>query len=329
MARLIIVPQYPTRLRYQEWWFTELPKRYEDYFNNVIVLGAKKIDAEGRNGANRTGFAPVQKAIAFEMAQINEYMEMEIYEDDILLLCDISFPGIFANILYHKKPDKCFAICHATSRNTLDYFSPTRYSKWDVETGVSKLFDGIFVATEYHKEKLAWKNTYTVGLPLPPFHYEWEKRTQISKLKRRNNIISTSRDNIQKRNKLIEREITKRLGEEVISPPENMKTWDDYYYFLLESKVVVITSKEETFGYQVLDAICAGCIPIAPARYSYPELLPSLYLYQDTEELINKIKKALSDTTEICAPLKIINKDECENFYIKTASIMLCKEGDK
>jgi len=39
MKRLIIVPQYPTKLRYQEWWWNELPKEMFNYFDDIIVLG--------------------------------------------------------------------------------------------------------------------------------------------------------------------------------------------------------------------------------------------------------------------------------------------------
>jgi hypothetical protein len=38
--RLIFVPQFPTKLRYQNWWITEFPHQFKNYFDEVITLGA-------------------------------------------------------------------------------------------------------------------------------------------------------------------------------------------------------------------------------------------------------------------------------------------------
>ena len=41
MSRLIFVPQYPAKMRYQEWWLSEFSKNFWNHYDNVIVLGIR------------------------------------------------------------------------------------------------------------------------------------------------------------------------------------------------------------------------------------------------------------------------------------------------
>lgn len=280
MGRLILVPQYPTKLRYQEWWWDMFPKRFKDYFDTVIVLGKNRNTLPGV-GSN---FAPINEAIQFETQQINEFLNLELHDNDILLLNDLSFPGLFAHILYHKRPKKCFAICHATSKNRYDYFAKDRRSKYPVEKGVAKLFNKIFVASHYHKDKLGWENTSVVSLPFAPFA---GRQSTIQY-----NILSVARPGKQKRNAHLERLLERALQQTIFYP--SPKSWEEYYDYLSKSKILLITSNEETFGYQVLDALANGCIPVAPNRFSYPELLPSNFLYNNYIEMIELVDDILN-----------------------------------
>ena len=50
MSKIIFVPQYPSRLRYQEWWFDEFRLQFEK--NKLcITLGEKYL--ENKNGKNK------------------------------------------------------------------------------------------------------------------------------------------------------------------------------------------------------------------------------------------------------------------------------------
>jgi len=51
------------------------------------------------------------------------------------------------------------------------------------------------------------------------------------------------------------------------------------------SKILLITAHEDTFGYQIVDAIINGCVPLARNDLAYPELLPKEYLYNDIKIL--------------------------------------------
>ena len=68
---------------------------------------------------------------------------------------------------------------------------------------------------------------------------------------------------------------------------------DDYYKYISESKVMIISAREETYGYQVIDAVLNNCVPIASNKFSYRDILPREYLYNNEEELYTLISKVL------------------------------------
>src|SRR6188508_1070991 len=157
-SRLIIVPQYPAFLRYQSWWLERLAE-YHHYFDEVLLIAPPIEEAVVPKGF----FAPLDAALRYETAQIEYYVKKVILRpDDALLLCDISYPGLFANVLFHKRPKRCFAICHGSALNRFDIFAGDRWAKRPVENGVSRLFDTVFVASEYHKRKLCWPNVTVI-----------------------------------------------------------------------------------------------------------------------------------------------------------------------
>lgn len=314
MSRLIFVPQYPSKLRYQEFFYTEFPKQLSNYFDEVIILGLHYIDFTIKNfrSDNDEGlFSSRYLSINLECEQINEYLELKIKPDDILLLMDISYPGFFSNVLYHKPIKNSYCYCHATSKNNLDIFENVRYSKFPCETAHSKLFNKVFIGSDYHDSKLIeWSNTEIVGLPIPPFK-------TFKGNKKEYEIISVARPNSQKINKELEDKVEKEFG---LIIRKDCGSWEEYYEFLSKSKILLITTKEETFGYSCLEAIMNGTIVIAPNHFSYPELLPSEFLYNNYDDLSLKIWSALHG--DLKAPEKLLCNDLCENFYENIAKIM-------
>jgi len=309
MSRIIFVPQYPTPLRYSEWWFYQFPKEFEKRGFEVITLGKNYLNAIK---SSPEMFSPINEAIEFECQQINEYTKIKIYNDDILFLSDISFPGIFPNILYHKRCKKQYVFCHATAINNFDYYAPLKNPKFATETALSTLFDKVFVGSYYHREKLinhakelGWTNTVVTRLPFPPF-------SPSDNTKKYNFFCSASRPTKQKVNLDLEIEIESYFKNKKIYRIE-ASSWEDYYTKLSSCKYLLITSSEETFGYQVVDAIINNCIPIAPKAFSYPELIPEEYLYPVKGD-VSKIVEVI-ESVDSLPELKC--KREMELFYDK------------
>ena len=311
MQRIIFVPQYPTKLRYQEWWYTEFPKQFKKHGFDVRVLGENYVIESKLTTGTSDMFSPIKQAIEFETYQINEYMNMELKEDDILFVSDISFPGFFCNVLYHKECSKMYAFCHATSLNILDYFNSVSYSKFPVESSHAFLFDTVFVGSKYHQNKLQavddkyWKNTMVTYLPFQP------KDTKIGGVEKVFDIMSASRKSPQKVDIVLEELVEAHFSK--ISRPIS-QSWLNYFWNLNRSKILLITSYEDTFGYQIADAVTNNCIPIARRSLAYPELLPDRYLYSTPGELMTKIDSILNEREKWEVP-KLICEDEMNNFY--------------
>lgn len=311
MSRLIFVPQFPTKMRYQEIWYDVFPKQFQKYFDEVIIIGKKYIESQSFKTSRGEAkmFSPIKNAIHFELAQIKEYMDLKLKPNDVLFWADLSFPGIFANVLYHKKPKKCFAFCHATSLNYLDYYENVRFSKFPLESAQAKLFDKIFVGSQYHKDKLGWENVIVTALPMLPMF----KKLDVPK---KYDIVSVCRPTPQKVDLDLEKKVEEIYGKIHRRMFDN---WKDYNEFLSLSKVLLITSKEDTFNYTILDAVQSGCIPVAPNKLCFPEILPIEYLYDDFDELNDTLFLTLNGEFEF--PIL-----ECElkisHFYKNICEIM-------
>lgn len=67
----------------------------------------------------------------------------------------------------------------------------------------------------------------------------------------------------------------------------------EYFRLLQQGDIVISTAIQENFGLSMLQAIDAGCWPLAPNRLAYPEILPAELhedcLYSGTKELVRKI----------------------------------------
>jgi len=322
MSRLIFVPQFPAELRYQSWWLTEFTKEFKKEYDEVIILGSEwLIQNIGyvNSKFDSAMFSPINKAVRFEASQIEDYMDLKIRDDDTLFLADISFPGLFCNVLYHKPCPKMFAFCHATSLNKYDYFMPMRKYKKKIEYEHARLFDGIFFGSQYSADKPAWYrrdiNCYVVALPDSP--------GSIIKPVKPNNIrpidlVSVCRPNIQKVNKKLEKRVEIALGKKIYR--EEVKTWNDYNILLGNSKVLIISSKEDTYNLTILDAIKCGCVPMVPDKLCFPEILPSHWRYEDADDLISKLKHMFEDNHFIVPD--VINRDQVDNFYENVIKIM-------
>jgi hypothetical protein len=290
-------------MRYQEWWFSKLPQELRKGWYEVHVLGGKAAKYNFKGVDTKGMFSPIEAAIRFEAEQIKEYMAMDLRDDDILFVADISFPGFFCGALYHKKPKKAFAYCHATSINKFDYFEDVNDSKFLVETSHSRLFDEIFIGSNYHQNKLKWVNTKVVRLPFPPF-------IDISNLvsEKTIHIASASRPTKQK----VDMELEKSFDIVRRTEDKDSNTWKNYYKFLSMSKILLISAQEDTFGYQIVDAVMNNCIPLVPNRCAYPEILPSQYIYNDKADLIDKIEAV--DRGILKVP-SLICEGEMKMFY--------------
>ena len=308
MRRLFFVPQFPAVLRYQEFWYEEFPKKLSEKFD-VIVLGKSyfnnydTIMSKIRIQLRLEDFTPVTESLRFETCQILEFLKYEILDNDIIFVTDLSFQESFISQFYYRNVKNAFAFCHGTSKNKYDFFRKTKQSKWMAETAHSKLFKKIFVGSNYHKEKLGWNNIEVIGLPKNPYIVKYDvPKTQ--------DIISVARDCVQKITRRIENKIKNEITEII---RKKVDTWEEYSKHLSASKILFISSKEDTFNYTLLDALTCDCIPVAPKRLCFIEILPDELLYENDNEACEIVNKILNN--EITLPIRLKNQNLVDNFY--------------
>ena len=74
---------------------------------------------------------------------------------------------------------------------------------------------------------------------------------------------------------------------------------DDYARLLWQSDIVASTSRHEFFGVGMVEAMYCGCIPLAPARFNYPALVPSPHhdtcLFHTSDEFVEKLATLLRE----------------------------------
>ena len=70
-----------------------------------------------------------------------------------------------------------------------------------------------------------------------------------------------------------------------------------YARLLHQASIVVSTAVQEFFGISLIEAMASGCVPIAPHRLSYPEVVPAAIheycLYDGNAALVEKLAAAL------------------------------------
>jgi glycosyltransferase involved in cell wall biosynthesis len=91
-------------------------------------------------------------------------------------------------------------------------------------------------------------------------------------------------------------ELRDALGERVVhfGPAQRR---EDYAALLRRSDIVVSTTRHEFFGVGMVEALAAGCLPVAPNRYNYPALIPvelhERFLWDDETALLNRLRTTL------------------------------------
>lgn len=75
-----------------------------------------------------------------------------------------------------------------------------------------------------------------------------------------------------------------------------------YGHLLKQSSVAVSTTRHEFFGVAMVEAMYAGCLPLAPQRYNYPALVPPALhgacLFETEDEFVAKLRRLLLDPAQ-------------------------------
>jgi len=288
MNKLVIIPMLPIRMRYSAWWNTVFPSRLRE-----LLCGTMDVTTPTLLGSTYESFDNTpsfcQKQVDWEIDWLCYLHNLHLKPSDVVLVLDCTTPGLIGSYITTHKPCHFMGICHGTSFNRLDIFSVTRNT---FDAAILREYDKVLVASEYHKLKLATSlrrqqvfsahrivnmralpgmvNECNIKLPVLPSFTD------------RQNICVVDRPSAQKRNLGLLLRVAKKLKPLNISILDihgGCGAWDEYLAAVANFKFMLVTAQEETYGYQVHDAMSVGTIPIVPSDLAYPEYVPSEYCY--------------------------------------------------
>jgi len=211
----------------------------------------------------------------------------EVKDGDVIFTWDFWHPGLECLAYARSFLGKKFFLAGIAHSGTYDPWDLTHqlgmeeYGK-SFEEGWLNILDKIFVATDYHRRLILGarnvdpKKLVITGLPVDikhlfSFRTPWEERL--------NQIIFTGRKSKEKGYDLVLN--LKEKGLPIVVALDYGLSKKAYHELLGSSKVVFAPSQQETFGYGVVEGICAGCIPVVPDRLSFQDYVISEYRYDD------------------------------------------------
>jgi glycosyltransferase involved in cell wall biosynthesis len=237
-----------------------------------------------------------------------------IVDGDIIYFEDFWTPGV-EGIRYAAELAgidlKFYTMLHAQSVDKYDFIAKLKYWVRYYEIGQSKFMDGVFVTSEYLMdlcEEAGIENTIFGGLP---YNRNFIMNRFPVVTSKQNQVIFCSRFDSEK-NVPFFIEVAKKLHSEfkfvMTTSASQIKSNDpyvidliinaekkgyvevkvglnkeEYYKELQKSKYQFNSAFQDWLSWTMLEALTYKCIPVYPRYRSFPEYLPSEYLYTPWE----------------------------------------------
>lgn len=304
---LYYVPIEPFELRYTEDWYLWFPAIFaKEQVPYTIVKGEPLTDTieQGRFldvcGTNFYKASQIQKISAL-------IHEGSVVDGDVFLFADGWFPGI-ESLAYMRNAlnigFKIYGIFHAGTYDVWDYLYQCGMASWgrDIENAWFKIFDGIFVATDFHKNMIISERKidptvlHRTGLPF------YEKQEYKSPRKKEKIVVFPHRLDAEKQPQVFDRAamiLKEKFPKwEFIKTMEVIESKSEYYEILGKAAISVSCALQETWGIAMLESVCMGCVPMVPDRLSYSELYPDYFKYHnlstDLKQMISLFEERAS-----------------------------------
>lgn len=306
--KIFHLPIEPYETRYTKDWveqfedeFTEYGVEFKTIFGEKTVSTLKQGTVLDCCGTNYYKFTQLAKLIT-------EINEGNVHDGDVIFISDLWFPGI-ESLFYirniSKIDFKIYGILHAGTwdENDFTYLNGMRVWGKHLEACWFTEVDGIFVATQYHKQLILDSiigNTevadiyddienkiYVTGIPF----YAKDVHKYATK---KENIVVFPHRNAEEKQPHLFKLLTSMIKEfmpdfQCINTFDVCKTRQDYFELLGKSKYMVSFAKQETFGYSTVEAMALQCCVIVPDKLSYVETVPPQhrYIYNEVDLISN------------------------------------------
>jgi hypothetical protein len=306
VARNIInLPLEPLEQRYTIEW----RKWFEEHMKPSATIDGEMLTTKIENGAfldicgtNYFKSAQLQKTIKF----IHSMKDQSDMRNFVFFTHDVWHTGIEALAYIRDGLKLKFKIAGCLHAGTYDKFDPITmmgmgYWGKDYENSLFRIFDYIFVATEWHKRQLIHSRDvepnkiHVTGFPI------YNERAVLSG-ERENIIVSPNRLSKDKNPQLF------RSLKQWCEHEPFFKDWKfvttfqedgtylskkEYWKLLHESKVMISFADHENWGISTQEALFAGCFIVVPNKLSYVELYHPAFRYNNFHDLMSILKDVI------------------------------------
>lgn len=292
---LYIITLEPIEKRYTKQWLLYWRNEFKKYFKEVININGTILG----DNIDKGRFLDINKTNIWKSEQVIKVAELfkenKIKDYDTFLFMDFWHPGVI-NIKYMAQLQnikvKIFGYAHAGSYDPYDFLSLAGLNYWakDFEKSLFSIYDGIFVATYFHKHLIAKtfkdiKIQKKINVVFFPMKWDKEIKDKIGNYNppKEDIVVFPHRLDKEKQPEQFDElaKICKNTKIRFIKTMEVTKNKTDYYQLLAKAKVIFSANLQETYGIGTVEAMCLGCYPLVPDRLSYTEMYNELFKYKD------------------------------------------------
>ena len=213
---------------------------------------------------------------------------------------------------------KVQGILHAGSFTDTDFVRQMERVYKGFEESIFDICEKVYVGSNFIKQDVLKKRyvdadkIVVTGLPLD-FKGIDRYKTNFPK----EDIIVFNGRNVDEKQPYLFELLKQRLPQyRYINTQKEHLNKDEYYKVLAKAKVVVSFALQENFGYGVQEAVALGCIPIVPNRLAYVEQFTEEYRYNNFDDCIAKVNKAMEQKLPQTCPV-VTENDKIFDVWFK------------
>ena len=312
---LYVIPIEPLEERYSEQWL-RWTKAYLK--KTCLRKDYRVINPPAYKSISNGAFLDVVNTNVYKNAQLKIILGMfqknQVKDGDIFWFHDMWFPGL--EMLAYIRDAlglkiKIYGMLHAGTYDPNDFLTQKGMRGWGhyLEASWFKIVNGVFVATNFHKQFIMNGSTYSqpnrIHVTGFPMYAEEFALPQNAYDERDKIIVFPHRLDSEKQPDLFD-EFKQELLEKClwardytfIKTKDVCRTKEEYYALLRRAEYAVSFALQETWGIAQTESALCGCVPIVPDRLSYSEMYPSQFKYSQNNRTDVSMAVHLIDTLQ-------------------------------
>jgi len=285
-VKIWILGLEPLETRYTGEWYSQFKKVFKELgVSHEFIYG----DVVTMNLESKFFLDPIGTNI-WKTTQMSRMLNKfdKVREGDAIFTWDFWHPALECLAYIRSFLKKKFYLVGIAHSGTYDPWDLTyqigmgRYGKF-FEEGWFQILDKVFVATTFHKELILKSRTVderklcVTGLPVDIEHVSrfrkpWGQKEDL--------IVFTGRKSAEKGYDLVLK-LRNDLNLPIVVALDLGLKKKDYHKLLGKAKIVFAPSKQETFGYGVVEGIANGCVPVVPNGLSFQDYVLKKFRYEE------------------------------------------------